>query len=88
MLFSNFAIPAMSHFYKVWAHKYETYAFEVYTKENLNNCDIHRVVHAISRPIHLAIKYTHICQDYFTSTRAVQWPLLLTWFNFNPSMDK
>ena len=27
---------------------------------------------------------TYIVQDYFSDLR----PLLLTWFNFNPSMDK
>ena len=30
--------------------------------------------------------FTHIHQDFFSDTW--QWPLLLTWFNFNPSMDK
>ena len=43
------------------------------------------------------IKVYHICnvlkllkqQQYHTDIlKYVQWPLLLTWFNFNPSMDK
>ena len=25
---------------------------------------------------------------YTTGTKEIQWPLLLTWFNFNPNMDK
>ena len=29
-----------------------------------------------------------ICADYDKSIYRKLWPLLLTWFNFNPSMDK
>ena len=29
-----------------------------------------------------------LVQDCSNSIANVQWPLLLTWFNFNPSMDK
>ena len=34
--------------------------------------------------------YPHIEILYFhhKTTISYQWPLLLTWFNFNPSMDK
>ena len=29
-----------------------------------------------------------LCAAEQTTQQTVQWPLLLTWFNFNPSMDK
>ena len=51
------------------------------------------------RSWHLIVISNHICTGHLKITRVTQpstmngqsgdqWPLLLTWFNFNPSMDK
>ena len=40
----------------------------------------------ISLPKHVVLCQCCMSLDY--STFSPQWPLLLTWFNFNPSMDK
>ena len=34
------------------------------------------------------IDFTYFCDVLFVVLIFYQWPLLLTWFNFNPSMDK
>ena len=34
------------------------------------------------------LSWTHLQMSKYLTVQRHQWPLLLTWFNFNPSMDK
>ena len=50
---------------------------------------IFRVIHSLFIRIHLTpANIWNVLERMWSQVTIQQWPLLLTWFNFNPSMDK
>ena len=66
-------------------HKYK-FKKKIFLTENTSK-EFLRTPKNVLCCVQVQIYLTHICHVSFTS-KAALWPLLLTWFNFNPSMDK